>query len=133
VRGLVLADRVPKLFSPLRLCRHYTVVKFALATRLYAGVGIRILSLLQAPLVWLNTSLLNTGALNLIGLGNPLASIAPKWLLYGEVAGWTGGQSILWGDAIYDPQGQSILWGDSYTTDGTSILWGDTTTTPDAR
>ena len=44
--------------------------------------------------------------------------MVPKWLLYGEVAGWTGGQSIMWGDAIYDPQGQSIMWGDSYMTDG---------------
>ena len=104
-----------------------------LASRLYGGVGIRILSILQAPLVWLNTSLLNTGDLNLLGLSNPLASIAPKRLLYGEVAGWTGSQSIMWGDAIYDPQGQSIMWGDSYMTDGTSIMWGDSVTSPDPK
>jgi serine protease AprX len=96
-----------------------------LANRLYAGQGIRLLSILQAPLAWLNVSLLNIGDLNLIGLGNPLASLVPKSLLYGEVAGWTGGQSIMWGDSIYDPSGQSIMWGDSYMTDGTSIMWGD--------
>jgi serine protease AprX len=96
-----------------------------LANRLYAGKGIRLLSLLQAPLAWLNVSLLNVGDLNLIGLSNPLASMVPKWLLYGEVAGWTGGQSIMWGDSIYDPSGQSIMWGDTYMTDGTSIMWGD--------
>jgi serine protease AprX len=96
-----------------------------LANRLYAGKGIRLLSLLQAPLAWLNVSLLNIGDLNLIGAGNPLASMMPKWLLYGEVAGWTGGQSIMWGDSIYDPSGQSIMWGDTYMTDGTSIMWGD--------
>jgi serine protease AprX len=96
-----------------------------LANRLYAGKGIRLLSILQAPLAWLNVSLLNIGDLNLIGLGNPLASMMPKWLLYGEVAGWTGGQSIMWGDSIYDPSGQSIMWGDTYMTDGTSIMWGD--------
>jgi hypothetical protein len=96
-----------------------------LANRLYAGKGIRLLSILQAPLAWLNVSLLNIGDLNLVGLGNPLASVVPKWLLYGEVAGWTGGQSIMWGDSIYDPSGQSIMWGDTYMTDGTSIMWGD--------
>jgi serine protease AprX len=95
-----------------------------LANRLYAGVGIRLLSLLQAPLAWLNSSLLHSGDLNLLGLNNPLASIAPKWMLYGQVAGWTGGSTILWGDTIYDPNGQTILWGDSTTSD-TTILWGD--------
>ena len=104
-----------------------------MANRLYAGTGIRLLSILQAPLAWLNVSLLNIGDLNLIGLGNPLASVMPKWLLYGEVAGWTGGQSIMWGDAIYDPQGQSIMWGDSYATDGTSIMWGDAMTSADPK
>ena len=104
-----------------------------MANRLYAGTGIRLLSVLQAPLAWLNVSLLNVGDLNLIGLTNPLASVVAKRLLYGEVAGWTGGQSIMWGDAIYDPSGQSIMWGDSYMTDGTSIMWGDAMTSPDPK
>jgi serine protease AprX len=104
-----------------------------MANRLYAGTGIRLLSLLQAPLAWLNSSLLNVGDLNLLGLNNPLASVMPKWLLYGEVAGWTSGQSIMWGDSIYDPSGQSIMWGDSYTMDGTSIMWGDSVTAPDPK
>ena len=104
-----------------------------LGGRLYAGLGVRLLSVLEAPLVWLNPSLLYYGDLNLVGLLNPLASVAPKWLQYGQVAGWTPSDSILWGDTIYDPQGQSILWGDSDMTDGTSILWGDSMTAGDAR
>ena len=104
-----------------------------LGGRLYAGLGVRLLSVLQAPLVWLNPSLLHYGDLNLVGLLNPLASVAPKWLQYGQVAGWTPSDSILWGDTIYDPQGQSILWGDADMTDDTSILWGDAMTGPDAR
>jgi serine protease AprX len=104
-----------------------------MAPRLYAGKGIRLLSILQAPLIWLNSLLVNTGDLNLLGLNNPLASMVPKWLLYGEVAGWTGGQSIMWGDAIYDPQGQSIMWGDTYMTDGTSIMWGDSEKAADPK
>jgi serine protease AprX len=104
-----------------------------LATRLYGGSGVRLLSLVDALLAWLNPSVLNFGDLNLLGLTNPLASIAPKWLLYGEVAGWTSDQSIMWGSNIYDPQGQSIMWGSSYTTDGTSIMWGSSMTSPDPR
>jgi serine protease AprX len=104
-----------------------------LAPRLYGGLGVRLLSLLQAPLYWLNPSMLRAGDLNLLGLGNPLASITPKWLLYGQVAGWTSEQSIMWGTNIQNPQGQSIMWGTSYTTDGTSIMWGTSMTSPDPR
>ena len=104
-----------------------------LASRLYAGVGIRLLSLLQAPLAWLNSTLLHTGDLNLLGLGNPLASIAAKSLLYGQVANWTSDQTIMWGSTITDPSGQTIMWGSSYTTDGTTIMWGSSTTSPDPQ
>ncbi|HEY2153962.1 MAG TPA: S8 family serine peptidase, partial [Vicinamibacterales bacterium] len=105
----------------------------SLATRLYQGSALRLLSPVTALLAWLNPSLLRVGDLNLLGLSNPLASVVPKWMLYGQVAGWTGSQSILWGDSIYDPQGQSILWGDSTQTAGTSILWGDSMTAQDPK
>ena len=103
-----------------------------LGGRLYRGLGIRLLSVLDAPLVWLNPALLQYGDLNLVGLLNPLASVAPKWLQYGQVAGWTDSDTILWGDTIYDPNGQTILWGDS-TTGDTTILWGDSVGSGDPR
>jgi serine protease AprX len=129
--GLLPSNLIGGLLSPASGAMFWD--QGTLASRLYAGKGIRLLSLLQAPLVWLNSLLLNTGDLNLLGLNNPLASMVPKWLLYGDVAGWTGGQSIMWGDAIYDPQGQSIMWGDSYMTDGTSIMWGDAVMSADPK
>ncbi|HMF93642.1 MAG TPA: S8 family peptidase [Vicinamibacterales bacterium] len=95
-----------------------------LGNRLYGGLGIRLLSVLEAPLVWLDPSLLRAGDLNLLGLLNPLASVHPKWLQYGAIGGWTNNNAILWGDTIYDPQGQAILWGDT-STEGDAILWGD--------
>jgi serine protease AprX len=103
-----------------------------LSPRLYGGLGVRLLSLLEAPLVWLNPSLLHYGDLNLVGLLNPLASIKPKWLQYGTIGNWTDSQAILWGDTIYDPDGQAILWGDS-TTGDTAILWGDSVTAADPQ
>jgi subtilisin family serine protease len=96
-----------------------------LSDRLYAGVGTRLLSLLEAPLVWLNPSLLRFGDLNLVGLVNPLALVPPNRLLYGEVATWTHEQQILWGTQIVDPRGQQILWGTS--ADEEQILWGTST------
>jgi hypothetical protein len=89
--------------------------------------------MLQGPLVWLNSSLLNAGDLNLLGVGNPLASIAAKSLLYGQVADWTNGQTIIWGTSITDPSGQTIMWGTSYTTEGTTIMWGTSTTAEDPK
>jgi serine protease AprX len=104
-----------------------------LGGRLYQGLGIRLLSLLQAPLVWLNPSLLNYGDLNLVGPANTLAAMVPKYLEYGSVAGWTTNDTIMWGTTITDPNGQTIMWGTSTTTDGETIMWGTSMTSPDAR
>jgi serine protease AprX len=101
-----------------------------LQNNLYAGHGINLISALLAPLVWVDPGLLNFGQLNLLGAGNPLANVMPKYLLYGTVAGWTNAQSITWGTQINDPQGQSITWGTSEG--GDSITWG-TSTRPDGQ
>jgi hypothetical protein len=92
-----------------------------LAARLEAGIGTRVLSAVDASLAWANPSFLAFGDLDLLGLTNPLASLLPKSLMYGAVAGWTADSSITWGTPIRDPQGTAILWG---TSDGDAILWG---------
>jgi hypothetical protein len=102
-----------------------------LSNRLYGGIGIRLLSLLEAPLVWLNPTLLKYGDLNLLGLTNPLASMQATWLQYGQVAGYTDYEAILWGTSMRDPSGQAILWGT--VGDDAAILWGTSATSPDAR
>ncbi|HYM22775.1 MAG TPA: S8 family serine peptidase, partial [Vicinamibacterales bacterium] len=94
----------------------------SLQNNLYQGTGIRLLSTLLAPLAWLNPGLLNFGQLNLLGTGNLLANVVPKYLLYGTVAGWTQAQTITWGTQINDPSGQTITWGTSE--DGDTITWG---------
>ncbi len=104
-----------------------------MAIRMYNGTGVRLLSLLQLPLVWLDPSLLKFGDLNLLGLLNPLGQLAPTRMLWGEIAGWTSDQQILWGTTIYNPQGQQILWGTSDTTEDTQILWGTSMTDPDPK
>ena len=103
----------------------------SMSKRLYDGNGIRLLSPLEAPLVWLNPSLLNFGDLNLLGLTNPLASVSPKRLLYGTtVASYTDQEVILWGTSMQDGSGEVILWG---TSGDEVILWGTDATSPDAR
>ncbi|HEV3216071.1 MAG TPA: S8 family serine peptidase [Vicinamibacterales bacterium] len=100
-----------------------------LSTRIYAGTGIRLLSLLDGPLAWLDPNhYLHSGDLNLFGLGNPLASTGSNQLLWGDVASWTSNNQLLWGDTVYNPQGQQLLWGDSSSTDDNQLLWGDSAT-----
>jgi hypothetical protein len=96
--------------------------------RVYGGLGVRLLSLLEAPLAWLNPSILKFGDLNLLGLTNPLAQLSSNRLLWGSVADWTQDQQIMWGSTIYDPQGQQIMWGSADTSDGTQIMWGSSMT-----
>jgi serine protease AprX len=103
-----------------------------LTTRVYGGVGLRLLSLVEGPLAWLFPNYLHWGDLNLFGLANPLASTTPNQILWGDVASWTSDNQILWGDTIHNPQGQQILWGDSSTTDDNQILWGDSVATAGA-
>jgi serine protease AprX len=104
-----------------------------LVGRLNAGLGIQLLPPADAMLAWQNPSLLHFGDFNLFGLTNSLASIAPKWLQYGAIAGWTSDPSILGGTStVYDPAGLSILWGTAAFADE-SILWGTSMTSPDAR
>ncbi len=96
----------------------------SLSKNLYKGVGIRLLSALEVPLVWLTPTLLQSGVLNLVGLANPLAAIAPNPLLWGQVASWSSGNQIIWGTTIYNPQGQQIIWGTDSTTEDNQIIWG---------
>jgi hypothetical protein len=95
--------------------------------RLYNGSGLRLLSLLEAPLAWLTGGYLKWDELNVIGLSNPLSTTRPNEILWGDVSKWTADQEILWGDTIHTPEGQEILWGDSRKSEGDEILWGDST------
>jgi serine protease AprX len=109
-----------------------------LAHRVYTGVGIRLLSLLDLSKIWGNPSLLQFGDLNLAGLLNPLASLPPNDLIWGEVASWaandeiiwgtndeiiwgTHDDEIIWGTTIHDPNGDEIIWG---TWGDDEIIWG---------
>jgi serine protease AprX len=130
--GLLPANLIGGLLSPPSGAIYWD--SGTMASRLYAGSGLRLLSILEGPLAWLNVSLLKVGDLNLLGLGNPLASIVPKSLLYGQLGNWTSGQTIMWGTSLTDPtNGQTIMWGTNYTTEGTTIMWGTSMTSEDPK
>ena len=96
-----------------------------MANRLYRGNGLRLLSLVEAPLAWLTGGYLGWGELNVIGLSHPLSRTHPNEIIWGDVSRWTSDQEIIWGDQVQNPEGQEIIWGDSRTTEGEEIIWGD--------
>ena len=96
-----------------------------LTKRMYDGQGIRLLSLLEAPIAWLTAGYLKWGELNLIGLTHPLAQTHPNEVIWGDVSRWTTDQEVIWGDAIQNPEGQEVIWGDNSSTEGDEVIWGD--------
>jgi hypothetical protein len=97
-----------------------------MSARLYDGVGLRLLSLLDLTRVWNDPTLLAFGDLNLAGPANLLGLVPAKRLLWGEVSDWTTEQHIIWGTSIYDDNGDHIIWG---TSDDDHIIWGTTVMT----
>jgi serine protease AprX len=95
--------------------------------RLYRGYGLRVLSLLEAPLAWLTGGYLHWDELNLIGLTNPLAQVHPNEVIWGDVSRWTTDEEVIWGDHITNPEGQEVIWGDSTQLEGEEVIWGDST------
>ncbi len=93
--------------------------------RLYAGTGLRVLSLLEGVVAWLTNGYLQWGELNVLGLSNPLAQVRPHELMWGDVSKWTDGQELMWGDQVFNPEGQELMWGDSRTIEGEELMWGD--------
>jgi serine protease AprX len=102
-----------------------------LSHRLYTREGFRLLSAIDAVLVWLNPSKLNYGDLNLLGPTNKLALMPSDQLVWGPVALLPRSQDeIVWGTSIYDSGGDAIIWG---TSDEDAIIWGTTLADDDPR
>lgn len=102
-----------------------------MAIRIYDSSGIHLLGLLDLDSVLSNPSQLAWGTLHLVGSNNPVASLGPMRILWGEVASWTQSKYVTWGDTILTPEGNYVIWGDTQTTDGYYVIWGDSTTAQD--
>ena len=97
----------------------------SMADRLYGGTGVRLLSVLDLGWLFKSADTTTWGTLNLLGLSNPLANTPAKTLLYGDVAGWTSSQYVVWGNTIQSPSGQYVVWGNNEQTDSTYVVWGN--------
>jgi serine protease AprX len=94
-----------------------------LIDRVYDRTGIRLLGLLDLGALFGAPAGGESGVLNLLGHGNPLAQVPANHLVWGGVAHWTSNYYLTWGDDIQSPSGQHLVWGGDYT--GSShLVWG---------
>jgi hypothetical protein len=94
-----------------------------LIDRVYDRSGIRLLNLLDLRGLLGGGSEPEWGVLNLLGLSNPIAGVAPNYIVWGSVADWSSSYYIVWGSAIENADGEYIVWG-SADTSGEYIVWG---------
>jgi hypothetical protein len=97
--------------------------KGSLIERIYDRTGLRLLSVLDLGALLGGADRAEWGVLNLLGLANPLASVAPNYIVWGNVADWSSSYYIVWGSSIASPEGEYIVWG-SADTSGEYIVWG---------
>jgi len=95
-----------------------------LIDRAYDRTGLRLLGILDLGALLGGADDAEFGVLNLLGLQNPLASVAPNRLVWGQVAGWSSSYYVVWGSAIQSASGQYVVWGSSDYTDPNYVVWG---------
>jgi serine protease AprX len=103
-----------------------------LIQRVYDRSGVRLLGLLDLGVLFGSPNGGEAGVLNLLGQSNPIGSMAPNYVVWGDVAGWSSNYYVVWGDSIQSPSGQYVVWGDAYT-GSNYVVWGDTLIPPDGR
>jgi serine protease AprX len=96
-----------------------------LIDRIYDRTGIRLLSLLDLQALLGNATNAEWGVLNLLGLSNPIASIAPNYVVWGTYADWTGSYYVVWGTSMQSPDGEYVVWGTGDYSDE-YVVWGTT-------
>jgi serine protease AprX len=93
-----------------------------LIDRIYDRTGIRLLNILDLRGLLGGSSDAEWGVLNLLGLTNPMAGVAPNYIVWGSVADWSSSYYIVWGSAIENSDGEYIVWGSADS--GEYIVWG---------
>ena len=95
----------------------------SLIERVYDRTGVRLLNLLDLQWLLGHADNAEWGVLNLLGLSNPLGSVAPNYLIWGTVSEWSTSYYLIWGTAVQNPEGEYLIWGTSDDS-GEYLIWG---------
>jgi serine protease AprX len=94
-----------------------------LIDRIYDRTGVRLINLLDLGALLGGADDAEWGVLNLLGLSNPIATIAPNYVVWGTTADWTGSYYVVWGTSMQSPDGEYVVWGTGdYETE--YVVWG---------
>ena len=96
-----------------------------LTSRIYDRSGINLLRLLDLGPLFQSADSSEAGVLNLLGLSNPLASAAPNYVVWGNVADWSSSYYVVWGNTIQSPSGEYVVWGNNEKSDSNYVVWGN--------
>jgi serine protease AprX len=96
-----------------------------LIDRIYDRTGIRLLSVLDLEALLGDATNAEWGVLNLLGLSNPIASIAPNYVVWGTYADWSSSYYVVWGTSMQSPDGEYVVWGTGDYSDE-YVVWGTT-------
>jgi serine protease AprX len=92
--------------------------------RVYDRTGIRLLQILDLSALFQSADSAEPGVLQLLGTSNPLGSAAPNYVVWGNVAGWSGSYYVVWGNTIQSPSGQYVVWGNNEVSSN-YVVWGN--------
>jgi serine protease AprX len=95
-----------------------------LIDRVYDRTGIRLLQILDLSALFQSADSAEPGVLQLLGTSNPLGSAAPNYVVWGNVAGWSGSYYVVWGNTIQSPSGQYVVWGNNEVSSN-YVVWGN--------
>ncbi|HEY7497869.1 MAG TPA: S8 family peptidase [Vicinamibacterales bacterium] len=102
-----------------------------LIDRVYDRTGVRLLSILDLSALFGSANDAEWGVLNLLGLSNPIGSMAPNYVVWGSAAGWSNSYYVVWGSSMQSPDGEYVVWG-SGDYDGEYVVWGSSVVDPDS-
>ena len=121
----LLGSLLTSLTNLLGLSSGATFVDYGTMTnRIYDGTGIRLLNLLDLGALLGDGP--EPGVLNLLGLANPIAQVAPNYVVWGNVADWSSSYYVVWGNSLQDPSsGQYVVWGNNEQSDPNYVVWGN--------
>jgi serine protease AprX len=121
----LLGSLLTSITNLLGLSSGATFVDYGTMTNgIYNGTGIRLLNLLDLSALFYTGP--QPGVLNLLGSSNPIASTAPNYVVWGNVAGWSSSYYVVWGNSIQDPSsGEYVVWGNNEQSDPNYVVWGN--------
>ena len=96
-----------------------------LIDRVYDRTGVRLLRVLDLLDLFADATDGEWGVLNLLGLSNPIASVAPNYVVWGTYADWSSSYYVVWGTSMQSPEGEYVVWGTSDYPDE-YVVWGTT-------